>query len=94
MRHVVFLSVFILAVATILAIGSCGKIGPTADRTKALRWFENKSVLKTHIAYTVQEIDGCEYIGYQINPWSSTRRLIHKGNCKNHGLARELKEDF
>lgn len=31
--------------------------------------------------FTVYEIDGCEYLGYDVG--GSDGVLIHKGNCKN-----------
>lgn len=95
MRHVVALSTFALVVAGILATGSCGRIGLPEDE------FDHQPALTTHTDYTVQEIDGCEYILYRVyvdRVLHSYRkyecRMIHKENCENHGLARELKEQF
>ena len=61
----------------------------------------NQPSLVTHTEYTVQEIDGCEYILYRVYVDESLRsyrkyecRMIHSASCENHGLARELKEQF
>ncbi len=52
---------------------------------------EHQPASVSHTDYTVQEIDGCEYILYRVYVDSSLRsyhkyecRLIHKENCKNH----------
>lgn len=87
MRHVVALSVFVLVVAAVLATGSCGRIG-----------LESLAAPDVRANYIVQEIDGCEYIVYKVFPESKMSlqqvRMIHSASCENHGLARELKEQF
>lgn len=88
MRHVIALSVFVSVVAAILVIGSCGRIGLPANS------FDHKPAITNYANYTVQTIDGCEYILYQTTRGGWNRRMIHSASCENHGLARELREGF
>ena len=88
MRHVVYLSVFMLAV-----LGICIS-GAKCSRDTITARFEHEPAIRSHVYHSVQEIDGCDYIVYDTGSGGYGRRLIHKGNCPNHGLARELKEQF
>lgn len=48
---------------------------------------DQQPALTTHTDYTVQGIDGCEYILYRIHNrtgYSYECRMIHSGSCKNH----------
>ncbi len=88
-EHAVAILGFLLALVMIFLIFSILPTKPSSRRVNADS--EHQPALVSHTNYTVQEIDGCEYILYRVYVDSSLRsyskyecRLIHKENCKNH----------
>ena len=45
---------------------------------------EHNPAVNGMVSYTIQEIDGCEYIVYASRKDGLVHLLIHKANCKAH----------